>query len=893
MPIIDDSINAILMAYEAAWRTGRPALEEFLPSPIPTPTEASATQRRVVLRELIYIELERRLAAGEAVQCEDYLTRFPELCRESDVVAELVATEFRLRYRMLGIREEDFVRRFPEHHQAIAARLGVSDDTFIGPLRTGTRLGRYLLLEVVGRGTFGIVFRATDEDLQRTVAVKVLRNAAPDTQEIARFLREAQRGANLRHRHLMPVFDAGVDRGVWYLVTEFATGQTLASMIAEGPCPLRRAVELVVAVADALEVVHQAGIIHRDVKPANILLDAEGQPRLSDLGLASLVDQDSARSATLRGTPAYTPPETILGEPPTTLGDVYSLGAVLYELLIGQPPYRGSPTEIARTIATDDPLRPSQLRSEVRRDLDAIVLTALARTPTRRYPSASAFAADLRRWLAGEFILARSPSWLERGQRWAKRNPARASLSLILMGVVSVATAVAYWQWRAVMQERDRAEASFRLAHHAVTHLAQVSTGSMRTDTVADIAEMQPHLVDVIRYYERFVQERANDPTLRRELASAHWALANHALVLHSPASYRIHAQFAWQRYRQVDDLDADESASAIEAALAAAEQASVWAEATAWASSAITRFHQHWPDSTRLAVLAVRLKLAQASSADREAIIASVRTLRANTTQDYRIITQNCLSLGASYTTTDAMTAQRLFAVGRQFADALLANSRDANDHALAAGLEQALGELLYNTLNQRSVARQHFERAHAGWTRLIQSRTPNADQDWSIARTIYHLALMDNSPAARATATTALRRVLTSTRESMRQFGEARAYRERLGSTYHLLGKIGEPATSKERMEWYRLATIERERLSRDEDASDSDRAAFGLSLGRYGVLCLVHDQNTEAVQTLRSAVDIFRSLVDQSPNDSRLDRHLNQCQLDLDRALRRQGR
>jgi WD40 repeat protein len=386
-----------------------------------------------------YLEAQR---LGQKPEREDLLRRYPDL---ADELHSFFADQDR--FGRLADRIRPPAAPAPPGEPPSLAPGEVVDASAVR--ETVLYFGDYELLEEIARGGMGIVYKARQVSLGRTVALKMIlagQFASPD--EVQRFYREAEAAANLDHPNVVPIYEVGEHQGQHFFSMKLIEGESLAGAAARGQSwaadkeARKKAAVLVASVARTVHHAHQRGVLHRDLKPGNILLDGQGQPHVTDFGLAKRVAGDTqfTRTGAIVGTPSYMPPEQARAEKVLTTGvDVYSLGAILYELLTGSPPFRAqSPLDTVLQVLEREPESPRKANPRIDRDLETICLKCLEKDPQRRYDSAAALANDLERWLNGEAIRARPSTAVERFVKWARRRPAVAAL----VGV-SAAAAVA------------------------------------------------------------------------------------------------------------------------------------------------------------------------------------------------------------------------------------------------------------------------------------------------------------------------------------------------------------------------------------------------------------------------------------------------------------------
>lgn len=576
----------------------------------------------------------------EPLLLEDYLSRYPALGPASAISVALIAEEYRVRQHWSDRPTiASYLERFPAQAfvlpgalaavdadlAAESAVLSLSDSGADTPLsdpptmrivcpqcgaplaptdrdsenrwvcpQCGCKVARpaapsapfpafedYEILDVLGRGGMGVVYRARQRSLGRLVALKMIRTgdqASP--RERARFRMEAEAAARLQHPHIVQIYEVGEQSGSPYLALEFIDGVSLAQVLGGRPQPPRESARLIESLARAIHYAHQRGIVHRDLKPANILLapgspvdggsrsstarlerselgpsgsggkpatadsPLAGSPKITDFGLAKQLDSafDSERpepagiqtqTGAILGTPNYMAPEQAAGRSraigPAT--DVYALGTILYEMVTGRPPFQGaSVLETLEQVRTQEPVPPRRLQGRLARDLETICLKCLEKEPAHRYATAEALAEDLRRYLAGEPILARPASFWERSAKWARRRPALAALITVSVAaiVVLLAGGLSYHvRLRAALTRAERQQAratlNFDQALDAVDRML-LRGSSERLADIPETAEVRQKLLeDALEFFQQLLEDKENpDETVRLQMARTH-----------------------------------------------------------------------------------------------------------------------------------------------------------------------------------------------------------------------------------------------------------------------------------------------------------------------------------------------------------------------------------
>jgi serine/threonine protein kinase/WD40 repeat protein len=474
--------------------------------PLRSRTENGLTKIEFLALEQVYDAFDREWASGQSPDLAATLSRVAPAMYAA-AFRELLAIDVEWRRRnRLPIDAALYVQQFPEQRAVIEAVCSEADGAATG-LSPWPTLPGYEILDEVGRGGMGVVYRAFHSAAHRVVAVKVIRESAfSDRDESRRFLIEARLTARLDHRHIVPIYDVGTFQGQPYYAMKLIQGPSLRDLLLSGPLPARRAAEIIATVADAVAYSHSHGVIHRDLKPGNLLLERGVDPFITDFGLAKLASSshDLTRTGYRLGTPSYLPPEQARGEPTGPAADIYALGAVLYELLTGRPPFRAeTPLATLAQVLETEVVSPRLLNPTIPRDLETICLRCLQKDPARRYVSASALRHDLLAFLNGRPIAARPVSWVERTWRWTRSNKAAASgivaSSVAMLALMCIAIISTMWS---ASEARRRAAEQLVQSSRFFSLLSQARDAEGRRNVgwtqrvSADLTEARPLQAD-------------------------------------------------------------------------------------------------------------------------------------------------------------------------------------------------------------------------------------------------------------------------------------------------------------------------------------------------------------------------------------------------------------
>jgi serine/threonine-protein kinase len=834
-----DSIDeALRRAFEAAWREGRPEpIERHLP-----PEEDA--RYLATLEELVHIELEftwkswkdarsdadtispadvLTQAEGGPPRVESYLQRFPRL-NQPEIILRLLEQEHLVRTRWGDQPSlEEYRKRFP---QVVSpdwqpSTLGVRGATWAPPPAGAAQatdqgelprpFGNYELLDEIGRGGMGVVYRARQLAADRLVALKVVRrdylqSLARDTQASAleRFHHEVQATARLEHESIVSVYEVGDVDGEPFYSMRYVEGTSLAEILRDGPIPNKQAAAYLAEVTRAVTQAHQQGILHRDLKPQNILIDAHtDRPLVADFGLAKLLSskEDLTQSGDVMGSPPYMSPEQARDSSKVTAQtDVYALGATLYHVLTGRPPFHAATAlETMLQVTDEEPVPPRQLNPAIERDLETICLKCLEKEPARRYESADALAKEFRRYLDDEPIMARPVGTVGRAVRWCRRNPMIATLiasTATFLVLALVATFVGYIRTTAALQV---AETSLQHARETVDSFCT----NVSEHTLLNQPGMQPLrrelLEQALQYYERFVAERADDPSIQDELALTHFRIG-----------------------RISEQIDAPQKA------LAAYQRA-----------------------------LTLQERLVAARPADRELLEALGDTYTAS---GRIFLNQRRWQEAANAHSKAADIRQRLASAAPHHTEF---QRKLANSFMNLGVVEKERGHL--------GEAQQQFLRAQSRRRKILARDPEDTKVRRDLAMGCYNLANLNLlfDPPDKQTAQTNLQEAVELFSQVLRADPQDLMNQYYLAVCYRLLGDLKSDAgEGKAAAELYQEALTRMDELARDNPAVPEYRAAVARLSMNVGLLCSDRGDVPAAIDAISQALRLLEELVRQYP-------------------------
>jgi len=564
-----ERIDREALAFEAAWSESlqgprdRPQAADFLEG-------FAGDERTELLRALLLLELEYRRQAGERPEMEAYLAEFPQnheavrsAFQQEREQREAAALSSRLALRE-SLRSTPLVKE-GSRETGVHDALAQDDQPIPG------EFGDYEILERLGRGGMGVVFKARQRSLNRVVALKmILSGRYASREEIERFRAEAESAARLRHPHIVPIYEIGEHEGRQFFSMGYVDGASLDQLTEESPLTSRDAAAYVRTVAEAVHFAHEQGVLHRDLKPSNVLIDIDDQPHVADFGLAKNAQSDHELTMTgqVLGTPNYISPEQALGRTKHVgpRSDVYSLGAMLYALVTGRPPFNAETTAATiMQLIEQEPVAPRLLNPSIDRDLETVILKCLQKDPGGRYASAKELADDLNRYLENVPIHARPIGVVERTWRWCRKNPLVASLGMATASALLVGMTVAIYfsilsdraAHRAQMREQEANE-SRALAEQQTASLAKanyfqriaLAQRDLETKNLTRADEMLRGCAEPLRGWEwHYLNRRRVSPPREIEIGSD----AGYWLAIHPNGKYVAVA--TWQGSLELIDF--------------------------------------------------------------------------------------------------------------------------------------------------------------------------------------------------------------------------------------------------------------------------------------------------------------------------------------------------
>jgi eukaryotic-like serine/threonine-protein kinase len=505
-------IHLVCTQFELAWNSlpSLPAIESYL-------TGASQEDYPHLLESLIRSQRELEASSGRETELSEFVLRFPS---DRGVILRAFIDTSEVE-KLDGLSK---THKFG-HDSTLSA---------ISQTQAPTQLGSFVIQQEIARGGMGIIYRARHAELDRIVALKIIRSGQlANESEVARFRQEAMAAAGLQHEGIVPVYEVGSDQGFHFYSMPLIEGEDLGSKFSVGPQEAREIARIVRDVAIAVQFAHDHGVVHRDLKPRNILVDTLGKIHILDFGLATFIDREQAsltgitQTGEVIGTPAYMSPEQVVGKA-DKLSDVYSLGAILYAGLCGRPPHQAATVmETLRQILDREPVAPQGMNPLIPKDLETITLKLISKSPAHRYQSAAVLADELTRFLDGRPIQARPISPPEQLWRWAKRQPVVAGLATAVFVSLSLGFAASLWMYSIARSNEITAIQNADIAAQTVKKYLTDVANNPELKAAGMEALRRDLLRNAQQFYQQLERQPTNSPKLEKNLADTHFQLAN------------------------------------------------------------------------------------------------------------------------------------------------------------------------------------------------------------------------------------------------------------------------------------------------------------------------------------------------------------------------------
>jgi len=748
----------------------------------------------------------------------------------------------------------------------------------------------YEILGELGRGGMGVVYKARHVKLNRIVALKmILAGNYASQADLVRFLAEAEAVAALQHPNIVQIFEIGQHDGLPFFTLEYVDGGTLTDKVRDHPLPAGEAAALVEQVARGIQFAHAKGLVHRDLKPDNVLLTSDGTPKVTDFGLVKRVEKgsDLTQSGAIVGTPSYMAPEQAdrKGKTVGPAADVYALGAILYRLIAGRPPFHAStPLDTVLQVVSDDPVPPSHLQSMTPKDLETICLKCLRKEPEKRYACVRALADDLNRFLRGEPIQARPVGTIERGWKWVKRNPVVTALLAAVIVTLITGTLVSYLKYRDANNQRRRAEEALnaeadqrRIAETAQKQ-AMDALRATSDDAVTELIGSKPVLgpkekkfiETILKRWQAFAAEKGDGE------------LARH---IRAEGTYRVAVLRA--RLGQLE-----------EAAAGYRESLSLYARLSSDFPAAI-EYRQGMRDNyNNLGLLQGRLgKNSEAEDSIRQSLkIAEGLAAEFPSNAGYRHqVAQGWINLGYRLHLVQKLReAEAPYREAKNIlSDLVVESPAEAKYRGDLAKVQFNLGAL-YLGMGRPIEAEASLRQALPELTKLVDEHPGTSEYRQDLAATHAHLADLLESLGRLQEAETASRKSVVITKDLAADFPAMPEYQnEWVKSTINLVQLLNTLGKSSETEALYGNLLETMQKLADEHPAVPDYRYQLALAGVKRAILLADLGKVSEGELAFRRVLSVLEKLDAEFPDDPKYGRFLGGCRCDLANLLRRSKR